>query len=355
MARTRTRVGVVIFTAIIVTLIGVSIGGYFYREHMASTKYSPARQVERYLDAVVEGRADAVVKLHRPGDAGSELTLMTEKIAKSAEQRPSSYTLGEVTTTGKNATVEAYLTMDGKNYPVKFKLVSAGTADVFFDRWKIVEAPEQNLYVGHIPHQLEINGIAVELPVKDQKVTQRGADSFPVLPGTYTISAPKGSKYISFGEDQQVTVLPASASAKAGADEAVEFSQSYTPALEADVKADIEAHINQCFSSTLFEPPGCEDTLYMDDYGPAITGIQRSWKESPGFDWYPPDDEMSEPGRMVLSGGDMRIKYKWRWEADESWEDDQDTRYIVFGYGEDTWVEVTMVSDDSYKLTYHGF
>lgn len=357
MAKARTRIGVVIFTAIIVALIGLAVGGYFYREHLAATKYSPATQVAHYLDAVVGGKPEDALKLYRPGDQGSQLTLMSAKFAKTAKDRPSAYTLGDVRVEGKTATVDAYVTMGGKNYPVKFKLFSAGTEDVFFDRWKIMEAPEQSLYVGAIPSKLAINGIDIELPIDDQKVAKRGVDAFPVLPGTYTISAPEGSKYVTFGEDQQVTVLPATANTDAAVSEKVEFPLTYTPALEADVKAEIEAHIAQCFTSPHFEPAGCERTLYMDDYGPAITEIKRSWKKPPTFQWHPPatDGESPQPARMVLTGGDMFIKYKWRWTTDDEWEPDDDTRYAVFGYGEDTWVEVTLTSDGSYTLSYHGF
>lgn len=357
MAKARTRIGVVVFTAIIVALVGLGVGGYFYRDYLASTKYSPARQVERYLDAVVAGKPEVAVKMYRPGDQASELTLMSAQFAQAAGDRPTSYTVGDVHVQGKTAMVNAYLTMSGKDYPVVFKLFSSGTTDVFFDRWKIVEAPEQNLYVGAVPRQVVINGIEVELPINDQKIAQRGADAFPVLPGTYTISAPQGSKYVTFGEDQQVFVQPATAETPQALDATINFPLTYTDAFEADVKAEIEARIAQCFASPHFEPSGCERTLFMDDYGPAVTQIRRSWKNPPRFQWYPPSQEgdVHQPARMVLTGGDMDIKYKWRWTTEDTWEPDDLTRSNVFGSGGDTWVEVNMVSDGSYTLSYHGF
>ncbi|MDO5726686.1 MAG: hypothetical protein Q4Q03_02030, partial [Bowdeniella nasicola] len=174
MAKSGTRIGIVIFTAIFVVLGTLAVGGYFYSNYLADTKYSPANEVETYLQAIIDGDATTVMDRYRPGGAKSDLALASDDLAQSATDRPSDYTIGDVNVSGKTARVSAYLTMAGKEYPVDFKLIASGKTNLFFNRWKIMEAPEQYLYVGNTPSDVTINGIDVDLPIDTNQLEANG-------------------------------------------------------------------------------------------------------------------------------------------------------------------------------------
>src|SRR5699024_5038581 len=104
------------------------------------------------------------------------------------------------------------------------------------------------------PSQLTVNGVEADIEPsgQDAETTDSDVDTDDfeseidsdeldeqaqdlgqvLLPGTYTFTAPEGSKYLPHGEDLQLTVTPGET-----ASDPIEFSQHYTAAFEDDVIA----------------------------------------------------------------------------------------------------------------------
>src|SRR5699024_1538327 len=98
-----------------------------------------------------------------------------------------------------------------------------------------------------------------------------------LLPGTYTFTAPEGSKYLSHGEDLQLTVTPGET-----ASDPIEFSQHYTAEFEDDVIEEIEQRLESCIADKDIRLEDCDAASCEDSVWNAITDSERSWETKPG-------------------------------------------------------------------------
>ena len=326
------RTGVVITTAVIVSLIGALVAGYFIRDHLAKTTYGPQGRVESYLAALVEGRATDAIALLDPDVTSAERVLLTDEVYRSADIRPTGYEILDVRIGEKTATVDASLTMDAKRYPVAFELRKSGTVNIFFDDWTLTSGPRQSIQVSGAAIASRVNGAQVNL------TSVAVSDVLAVLPGSYIFDAPKGTDHLSFGSPQTVVVVPGAAPAE------VAFYQSWTPAASTDAIAQVNERIATCMTSNKFHPAGCENVLAMTDPGYAVTAIERRWLREPAISF---DD-----GVVLIDGGEMKIDYKWRWSEDDTWEPDHRSYSHVFEMIE---VPVTIGDDGTLALDFSAF
>ena len=87
--------------------------------------------------------------------------------------------------------------------------------------------------------------------------------SLTVLPGEYTFAAPKGGKYLTYGDDQKVTVTADEDTSSALSGSTVEFRQRLTEQAVTDAAA---------IAARLFRPFRLRTTDYRTPQHPAFGG-----------------------------------------------------------------------------------
>src|SRR5690606_7803244 len=102
--------------------------------------------------------------------------------------------------------------------------------------------------------------------------------------------------------------------------------------------------ISLCMESDQFQPKNCPNTLEYSDPGYyAVSDIARSWAVKPDVFYDPATSS------VVVSGGEMKVDYTWRFFEDDPWEPDEETVYTPFGY-DDLHLPVTAGDDGGVKV-----
>lgn len=329
-----TGVGVLVVSAL-------AVGGTLMHSFLARTQFGPQQQVETYLQALVDGDASTAVGLLDPNVNSGERILLADEVYSAAKGRPTAFEITDTSIDGETASVEATMTMDTKKHPVSFSLDKQGRQAVLFDGWSISEGPSQQVTLGDVSGVPAVNGVEVDLSAfaSPDEADGYGLTALPALPGQYTFTAPEGTDYLTYGDDITVLLVP-----EAGLDEElvgsevdptiVHFEQGWTPQAGEDAIAAAKKHVAGCMTSDQFEPESCENTLDLMDWGYAVTGIKRSWESDPVYTF---DDGTSEDGysndgpAVVITGGDLTIDYKSRYDEDDSWDEDSYSKPSVFG------------------------
>lgn len=336
-------------------IVVLAVAGTVVHNQLAATTYGPQAEVEAYLQAVVDGDASSAVELLDPNVTSAERVLLADEIYAAAQGRPTAFEILDSTVAGDHAEVSATLTMDTKAHPVTFSLATSGRQAIVFDDWRIVEGPQQTVTVGYVGGVTQVNGVDVDLSKVSMLPEGGEQTAVPVLPGEYTFSAPDGTTYLTYGDDVSVLATPG-----AGSDPdmvgsevdptLVHFEQSWTPQAGTDAIAAVKKHVGTCMTSDQFEPEGCPTTLDLLDWGYAVTGIDRSWQAEPGYTF---DDGMAEDSidgpAVIITGGDLTIDYRSRWDEEDTWEKDSDSQTSVFG-GDWSSTRVPVSLDDDGKL-----
>ncbi|MDO5701488.1 MAG: hypothetical protein Q4P36_08500 [Bowdeniella nasicola] len=379
------RRGLTVLTAVLVVVIGLGVAAYAYIQYQSRTTYAPEARVEAYLQALVDGRASDALELSDMNAATAQRVLLTDEVYRAADMRPTDFRIDDVQAAtdaeeqayaddspageeaSKHVTVEASITIDSKRYPMVFELRRAGSVDMFFDDWQIMSSPASGLYLIPMSENVTVNGVEVSVPEVPDDIDDPLL-LLPALPGNYTVSAPEATKYRTFGEDQSALVVPNSITERedgeyygAETTETIAFTQGWTDQLAEDAIAQVKARIDQCMASNTFEPEGCEDTLDMSEPSYAVTDIKRTWTTEPEitFDDGTGEDTITTPDEplVVIRGGDLKIDYKWRYEADEAWEPDDSKYSSVFSswLSNGTRVPVIVGQDDSLELDFSNF
>lgn len=326
---------------------------------LARTVFGPEDTAEAYLQAVVDGRAEDAIEALGPNVTDAQRVLVTDEIYQAAEDRPDRFELGEVSRDGDRATVNAELFQSGKSYPVELVLKKSGRQAVVFSDWSLDggDVAGRALYASG-PSQLTVNDVEIDIEPSgsdDETDTEDfEADAYErdtlfddieelaaehgqvLLPGTYVFTAPEGSKYLSHGEDLELTVTPGET-----ASEAIEFSQHYTADFQDDVVAQIEQRLESCIADKDIRIDDCEAASWEDTMWNAITDIERSWDTPPeivlepvdsewGFDSEMDITEYSGPVVARIDDGTINVTYKVRDDADEDWSDERETTYSPF-------------------------
>jgi len=338
------------------------IGGVIVRGYLAGTTYSPQAQVEKYLGAIVDGDADDALALWSPNVTSGERVLLQEDIYDAAGNRPTDFTVGDVVESGESASVAASLTVDSKKYDVSFELAKAGTTAVVFDEWQITSGPQQYVRLGAVGSVTQVNGVEVDLstitgsdPGAEEYVSGDELVQIPVLPGTYTFTAPEADGAFSYGDDQTLTALPGlgpdETDAELGTQQYASFAASWTEDAQKKAISQVQERIADCMKSDQFVPKLCPNSLIMNDpVFAAVTGIKRSWQTEPTLTFESADDGEY----VVIDGGELRIDYKERYSEGDPWEADSLTSSSPFGWS-GARVPVTAGDDGSIEVDFSGF
>ena len=349
----------------------VVLAGLAWAAHsvLARTMFGPQHTAEAYLQAVVDGRAEDALAQMGPNVTDELRALATDEIYQSATNRPDRFELGDVTRDGSRATVEATLYQSGKAYPLELGLTTSGTQAAVFSDWALetgdvagraayVSGPS-TLTVNEVEAQIAPTGQATEQDVDAETYDPAGianiaAESGQVLlPGTYLFSAPEGSKYLSHGEDLELTITPGEVS-----ETPIEFSQSYTEAFETDVIAAVENRLESCLADRTIRVDECEAASWEDTSWTAMKDMVRTWEVQPEIEVLPSDADTSFGGTTDLtqySGpvvarvteGSIHLSYQVRDDEDQDWMD-RERVYSPFqvGFFEPMEFQVTLDGDE---------
>ncbi|MCQ1951870.1 hypothetical protein [Arthrobacter sp. zg-Y238] len=259
-------------------LVILGVGGFFGYKHLSETTYSPRVQAEEYLQALVDADVERAMEMApASGDEKDQLdySLMTNEIYSKATDRISGF---EVTNVEVNDDGTADVSVDVKQgddtESMQLKLSENGTEAVLFKKWKL-DAP---LGSWSLKYSLDadasgpaVNGVGIEVPEDGRKLA--------VLPGEYTFNAPTGTKFISYGEDEKMSVRLNGQEALMG----VGFTPEITDAAREEIKAKTAAHIEECVASTELIPKGCPNQ--MDDQDPNnFRNIKWTMTKAPRYD-----------------------------------------------------------------------
>lgn len=366
-SRRQKRRWIVIIIAIV--CIGLLVAaGFITRAVGNSSTYGPEARAKAYLQAVVDGDADHALELYRPNLSTDQRALLTSEVFGASSARPTAFTIDGTTISGDTATVNADLTIDSKSYPVTITLQKRGHQAVIFDDWTFTEGGMQKIAVSSPEAVDTVNGVKVQLG---------SAKEISVLPGAYTFAPRQNSQYVTFGEPVTVKAFTSGDGDAAS----VAFTETWSQMGRDYAVNQVKSRIAGCMQSDKFEPEGCKHLKMNDPGSYAVTGIRRSWSGQPTIKFTDEAVQQSSrsggwggssssgqgtsnqngtedvrgatAGSVVLTGGDMHIDYKWRFDDEDDWRDDSRVNTGVFDYT--TVVPVSIGGDGTPQLDFSSF
>ncbi|GAA1343125.1 hypothetical protein [Arthrobacter roseus] len=324
-AKKRLRMGAIIAGAVVVLSVGATVA-----YNVVSTNvFGPQAQVEKYLDSLRDGDAATAVDILDPNVTSEERVLLTNQIFSAAENRISGYEIRDVETTDDGAVITADLTQDSKTTPITFVLEKGDRTAVVFNEWRVVSGGTWLLPI-QLPegaNAIKVNGVDVELPSMEGQ--QAPGAILPVLPGSYVITPPEGTKYVTLGEAKTVNVAvdPASNDLMGA-----QFEISLTDAVQKDAVAQAKAYLEKCLASKEAEPESCPNNMYTSGDAEDYRNISWSVETEPTYEVS--DGYQGESVRLSASDGEATVTYErnTEWDDDEPavWEKNEDSQGLYF-------------------------
>ncbi len=304
----RLKVGGIIVGAVVVLSVGATVA----YNVAATTVYGPQAQVEKYLDALKDGDAEAAVDILDPNVTTQEQVLLNNEIFKAAENRISGYEIRDIETTDDGALVTADITQDSKTVPITFALEEGDRTALVFNEWRVLSGAAWHLPI-EIPGGegvFKVNGVDVELSSAGQ---QSPLMLLPVLPGDYVITPPEGTKYVTLGEPQTASVsVDPLAIGKRG----VQFEINLTDAVQKDAIAQAKAYLEKCVAAKEAEPESCPNRMFT--FGDEKDYRNISWKLSQEPTYEVSEGWQGTQMRLNATDGEATVTY----ERNTAWDDE---------------------------------
>ncbi|ABY23916.1 hypothetical membrane protein [Renibacterium salmoninarum ATCC 33209] len=162
----------------------------------ANDRNAPAKQVDAFLTALVQGQAEAAMRLSGNELATADKTLINDAVYAKATDRISSFSIDKTTIENGTATVQTTISQGADSYPQDFSLVTDGK-DFFVDKWKLNPVTLQSANIQLLgPASLGLTVAGVELhpvvaPAGQNLPEQLKKLNLKALPGTYPVAAAK--------------------------------------------------------------------------------------------------------------------------------------------------------------------
>ncbi len=324
-AKKRLRVWGIIVGAVVVLVIGATVA----YNVVSTSVFGPKAQVEKYLDSLRDGDAATAVDILDPNVTSQERVLLTNQIFSAAKNRISGYEIRDVETTDGGAVITADLTQDSKTTPITFVLEKGDRTAVVFNEWRVVSGGTWLLPI-QLPegaNEIKVNGVDVKLPSSEGQ--QAPGTILPVLPGSYVITPPEGTKYVTLGEAKTVNVaVDPEGNNSLGA----RFEISLTDAVQKDTVAEAKAYLEKCLASKDAAPEACPNKMYT--YGDAKDYRNISWSLTTEPTYDVSEGFQGQSVRLRASGGEATVSYErnMEWYSDEPavWEKQKDSRGLYF-------------------------
>ncbi|WP_297564357.1 hypothetical protein [uncultured Arcanobacterium sp.] len=313
----------------VIALVILLAGGISYK--VVAGRFSAENTAEKYLSALVDGKASKALAAYDPNYNSRERILLTDEIYSKAKDRPSDFQILNVIAQENSATknsskdskitrsvgIEAELTIDMKKYPVYLTVEERGKKFGLFNNWVITDAPLGTMNIDNTAGKLSINGVEVDLSALSEGEDDGGSYYLPAFPGTYTVAAQSNEDLITSDSDTEV-VVPVDGSSKY-----VQLDMQFTDEVLKQAQEQVKAHYDKCMESTTFEVADCPDLEMQDPVYKAISEIKRSWKKDPkiSLDSKSPIFQSGAYQGYVDIKGEALINYKERMTGDDPWKD----------------------------------
>lgn len=313
----------------VIALVILLAGGISYK--VVAGRFSAENTAEKYLSALVDGKASKALAAYDPNYSSRERILLTDEIYSKAKDRPSDFQILNVIAQENSAAenspkdskitrsvgIEAELTIDMKKYPVFLTVEERGKKFGLFNNWVITEAPLGTMNINNATAQLSINGVEVDLSALSEGEDDGGSYYLPAFPGTYTIAAQSNEDLITSDSDTEV-VVPVDGSSKY-----VQIDMQFTDEVLKQAQEQVKSHYDKCMESTTFEVADCPDLEMQDPVYKAISEIKRSWKKDPkiSLESKSPIFQSGAYQGYVSIDGQALINYKERMTDSDPWKD----------------------------------
>ncbi len=282
--------------------LAVVVAGAIAVSVIGSTFYTPEKAAQTYVDAIADGDVDAVAASLPDGEDYSPL-LLTDEVYDAATERPTDYTVGEVTTLGDSAMVEVRAEggVGGEAY---LSLEKGDKKFGIFQEWDVTEGLTSALSISTDDvEEFAVNGVTVAAP-------DEGYATYAVLPGTYSVDLYAGNDWIDGAASEVAVPLGEFTSPETS-------SPAPSEAFVERVDEEVAAWLDECMASTEVDPDGCPQEVYA--YGD-VRDVSWELTRSPEveYDYF----DTSFPMTLYASGGTATATY----EVDES-----------YGFGPEDW------------------
>lgn len=303
-----------LLATLVVGLVALNLVGKF----VGRTVFGPQKQVEAYMDAVVDGRGTDAMELSAPNIPTAQRSMMVDEVYKDVAKRPDSYELGEVLDNSEGEVVEVPVTytQDGVSESATFRLERDGKQWLFFDKWTMQDGGPLTEQLHPMVQSEQTDGFVVNGRQVDSSMLHEGG--LHVLPGEYTVTLP-GSRFAASNEVRLVA-------GPAGTGQQEPLRLEPTQELTDEAIRQAKAHLAECVKSTEPGPDNCGFDVYVGD-----DVRNGSWTL---------DTEPTFTVEQGGFGGGTRVVTQEPGTATYSYEQDQDS----FDDQED-WVAETQESD----------
>jgi hypothetical protein len=270
----RVRIVLASIGGAVVVLLGAAIAVSVVNQVV----YSPQRQVESFLDAVIAKDASAALAVADIDASSGEPVLLTDAILKATKGGISGYTVTDVSTTGDYSVVTVDIEQGDRTEETSYSVEKSGTTAFVFDEWTLapVYLPTLAISMSSGIAELDINGVVVKPTAEelDARYLQ-----LPVFAGEYVVGSGGDDTWLAAKpQTVEVTVLKADGSA----DLALEPTEKFTASLDTQI-AD---YLAACVAQKSLRADGCP--IYTFDFGavtdvvwtidePAVTSIGNSF------------------------------------------------------------------------------
>ena len=275
----RVRIVLAAIGAGVVVVLGASVAVSIINQVV----FSPQKQVESYLDAIIAGDASAALDIGGVENSGSQRVLLTDAVLKATEGRITGYTITEVSSSGKTAYVTVDVNQDGEEEETAYSLTKSGTTALFFDNWTLepVYLPTVMVAVSPGIDEIDVNGTAVELTSEEQ---ESGYLEVLAFAGDYVIGSAGDDEWLS-AEPQKVQVGISTVTGDP------RLSLEPTEKFASSVDEQVAEYLAGCAAQKALYAEDCP--IYVFDYGtisdvvwtidePAVTSLGSSYNN----EWY---------------------------------------------------------------------
>jgi len=254
---------VVIVLASIGAAIVLVVGASIALSIVNSTVYSPANQVESYLDDLIDGNGTAAFEAGNLGVDGSSHVLLTDEVLGATDGRITDYSITDTSVSGDNAMVTVDVEQGGQTESVYYNVVRSGKTLVVFDNWGLDSVSLQTISMS-VPEgvtELLVNDVAISIDDADADL---GYIDLAAFPGEYTVQVGGTNEFLS-SEPATVTVP-----AGMGILDFIDLELAPTEAFHNAVSAQIDDYVESCAAQGVLDADDCP--IYTYAYG-TITDV----------------------------------------------------------------------------------
>lgn len=241
----RSRTGLIVGISIAAAVAVLGGAGLAVAGASISSSVAPDRQVDEFLQDLVDGRAEAALAVMGEKPSG----LLTDEAYASSTNHITDFAVGKPKTTGDTSTVTATITQGGTSYTQDFMLSKNGTSFIVFDTWQL-----EPVSLGIVDVQVQgPAGLSVE--IDGNAVDDADGTSLRAFPGDYEVSV--------VDDDDLFDAAPATASVvglsdtAAGSLATAAIATTLTEAGLAAGQSAVDAYVDGCVAQQSLKPDNC--------------------------------------------------------------------------------------------------